>query len=162
MESAERVLSVRKMEARDTAAVLSIQSACPELARWTSRDYSRVAEGEMAGWVAENGEPAGSMVTGFIVARRVASDLEILNFAVTPERRHRGVGAALLNQALAWGATYSAEKTFLEVRVSNLAAIRFYEHHGFEVTGRRPRYYTAPIEDALVLAAPFRTGSSSD
>jgi ribosomal-protein-alanine acetyltransferase len=146
------------MEARDTAAVLSIQAACPEIAQWTLRDYARVAEGEMAGWVADRADSAatGVALTGFIVARRVASDLEILNFAVAPEDRRRGVGEALFGAAVAWGATFGAEKTFLEVRVSNLVAIRFYERHGFEVTGRRPRYYTAPIEDALVLAAPFK------
>jgi ribosomal-protein-alanine N-acetyltransferase len=143
------------MEARDTAAVLSIQSACPEIAQWALRDYTRVVEGEMAGWIAEGGGAASMALSGFIVARRVAGDLEILNFAVAPERRRCGVGDALFQAALAWGATFAAEKTFLEVRVSNLAAIRFYERHGFEVTGRRPRYYTAPIEDALVLAAPL-------
>jgi ribosomal-protein-alanine N-acetyltransferase len=141
------------MEARDTAAVMAIQSACPEIAQWTLRDYSRVAETEMAGWVAEDADSAESLVNGFIVTRRVASDLEVLNFAVLPELRRRGVGAALLEAAMAWGASFAAEKIFLEVRVSNLAAIRFYERHGFKVTGRRQRYYTAPIEDALVLAA---------
>ena len=140
------------MEARDSAAVLSIQAACPEIAQWTLRDYSRVAEGGMEGWVAEIDDAAGLSVAGFIVARRVAGDLEVLNLAVAPARRRHGVGAELLNAVLAWGATFAAEKTFLEVRVSNLAAIRFYERYEFEVTGRRPRYYTAPIEDALVLA----------
>jgi [ribosomal protein S18]-alanine N-acetyltransferase len=142
------------MEARDTTAVLSIQSSCPEIAQWTLRDYSRVAEAEMAGWVAEVCDAAGSIVAGFIVARQVASELEILNFAVAPERRRAGAGGALLDAALGWGAAFATEKAFLEVRVSNLAAIRFYERHGFKVTGRRPRYYTSPIEDALVLVAP--------
>ncbi len=137
------------MQSGDLAAVMSIQSACPEIAQWATRDYARVAEGDMAGWIAE--ETAD--VSGFIVARRVANDLEILNFAVQPGWRHRGIGAALLREVLAWGATFHSEKAFLEVRVSNLAAIRFYEHNGFEVTGRRPHYYTAPIEDALVLTA---------
>ena len=137
------------MQSGDLAAVMSIQSASPEIAQWTTRDYARVAEGDMAGWIAEE---AGD-VSGFIVARRVANDLEILNFAVQPGRRHRGIGAGLLREVLAWGVTFHAEKAFLEVRVSNLAAIRFYEHRGFEVTGRRPRYYTAPMEDALVLTA---------
>jgi ribosomal-protein-alanine N-acetyltransferase len=141
------------MEARDVPAVVSLQSACPEIARWTARDYARVAEGDMAGWIAEEHELAG-----FIVARRVASDLEILNLAVRPEARRRGIGAALLRAATAWGSTFAAEKTFLEVRISNLAAIRFYQRSGFEVTGRRPRYYTAPIEDALVLTASLRLG----
>ncbi len=130
---------------------MAIQSACLEIAQWTTRDYANVVQGMMTGWVAdEKGE-----VDGFIVVRPVAGDLEILNFAVRPERRNRGIGAALLREALAWGATFHAEKAFLEVRVSNLAALRFYEHNRFEVTGRRPRYYSAPIEDALVLAAPL-------
>ncbi len=128
---------------------MTIQSGCPEIAQWTTRDYARVVQGEMTGWVAEEKSEAA----GFIVARRVATDLEILNFAVRPDSRSRGIGAALLRQALDWGATFPGEKAFLEVRASNLAALRFYEHNGFEVTGRRPRYYSSPIEDALVLTA---------
>lgn len=137
------------MQSGDLTAVMSIQSACPEIAQWTTRDYARVVEGDMSGWIAEE----AADISGFIVARRVANDLEILNFAVQPGWRHRGIGAGLLREALAWAATFHAEKAFLEVRVSNLAAIRFYEHNGFEVTGRRSRYYTAPMEDALVLTA---------
>jgi ribosomal-protein-alanine N-acetyltransferase len=141
------------METGDLATVMAIQSACPEIAQWTERDYARVVQGDMPGWIAEeNGE-----VSAFIVARRVGDDLEILNVAVQPARRHCGLGATLLRTALEWGATFQAAKAFLEVRVSNLAAIRFYERNGFEAIGRRPRYYTGPIEDALVLATSFAT-----
>ncbi len=142
-------MSIRPIETPDLPFIMAIQSACPEIAQWTTRDYARVVQGEMAGWTAQE----KNEVAGFIVARRVASDLEILNFAVRPDSRNRGVGVALLRQALDWGATFQGEKAFLEVRASNLAALRFYEHHGFEITGRRPRYYLAPIEDALVLTA---------
>jgi ribosomal-protein-alanine N-acetyltransferase len=142
-------LSIRPIETRDMTSTMEIQSACPEIAQWTTRDYARVVQGDMAGWVAEE----KIEVAGFIVARRVSSDLEILNFAVRPERRNRGIGAALLRQALDWGAAFHAERAFLEVRASNLAALRFYEHNGFEMTGRRPRYYVSPIEDALVFTA---------
>ena len=45
----------------------------------------------------------------------------------------------------------------LEVRASNIAALRFYEHHSFEIAGRRPRYYTAPVEDALLLTATLKS-----
>jgi [ribosomal protein S18]-alanine N-acetyltransferase len=141
-------VSVRAIESRDVEAILAIQSVSPEIAKWTARDYGRVAEGEMAGWVIEE----GNQVTGFLVARRIASDLEILNFAVRPETRKKGAGRTLVGEALAWAKTFGAQKAFLEVRSSNLAALRFYERQGFEVTGRRPRYYAAPIEDALVLA----------
>jgi ribosomal-protein-alanine N-acetyltransferase len=141
---------VRLFTPADVEAVVAIQNACPEIAQWTMWDYDRVARGEMAGWVAED----DGKVTGFLVARRVAADLEILNFAVRPDSRCRGIGAALLRAAQDWGKSFHAEKAILEVRASNLAALRFYERFSFQVAGRRPRYYTAPIEDALLLTAP--------
>jgi ribosomal-protein-alanine N-acetyltransferase len=140
---------IRLLEFRDIEDVLVIQSLCPEIAQWTAWDYHRVAKGEMAGWIAES----KSAIAGFLVARRIASDLEILNFAVKPDERRQGIGGALLEEALRWAKSFDAQRAFLEVRVSNLAALRFYELYHFIVTGRRPRYYTAPIEDALVLAA---------
>lgn len=141
---------LRTLDLRDIEDVLAIQAASPEIAQWSLWDYDRVARGEMAGWVTES---ESGDITGFIVARRIANDLEILNFAVRPTARRQGIGAALLGEALRWGAEFSAGQVFLEVRASNLAALRFYEQHKFQVTGRRPRYYTAPIEDALVLSA---------
>jgi len=141
---------LRTLELRDIEDVLAIQAASPEIAQWSLWDYDRVARGEMAGWVTEN---ESGEITGFIVARRIANDLEILNFAVRPTARRQGIGAALLGEALRWASAFSAAQAFLEVRASNLAALRFYEQHKFQVTGRRPRYYTAPIEDALVLSA---------
>ena len=151
MERAGGIL-IRAIEARDVDPILTVQSLCPEIAQWTGWDYARVAHGEMAGWVAEENDA----IAGFLVARRIASDLEILNVAVRPEARRRGVGTALLQQAFAWGRTFGAEKSLLEVRASNLAALRFYEKHGFEAVGRRKQYYAAPIEDALVLTASLK------
>jgi [ribosomal protein S18]-alanine N-acetyltransferase len=141
--------AIRTLEARDIEEVMAIQSTCPEIAQWTVWDYERVARGEMAGWVVEE----GGAVMGFLVARRVVRDLEILNFAVREEMRRHGMGAALLREALAWALSFQATQAILEVRASNLAALRFYERHKFEVVGRRARYYTAPIEDALLLTA---------
>lgn len=144
-------VQVRALAPADVDAVLAIQAACPEIAQWTMWDYDRVARGEMAGWVGDK----GSEVAGFLVARRAAADLEILNFAVAPDDRRCGVGAVLLRAALDWGKSFHAEKAMLEVRVSNLAALRFYERFEFQVAGRRPRYYAAPVEDALLLTAPI-------
>jgi [ribosomal protein S18]-alanine N-acetyltransferase len=140
---------IRALESRDIDAVLAIQSTCPEIAQWTVWDYHRVARGEMAGWVEEEGRE----LAGFLVARRVSSDLEILNFAVRDAYRRRGIGAELLRSALEWAQSLQVTHAILEVRASNLAALRFYERYKFEVVGRRPRYYTAPIEDALLLTA---------
>jgi [ribosomal protein S18]-alanine N-acetyltransferase len=140
-------MNTRLIEDRDVEDVLEIQWASPEIAQWTAQDYARVVAGEMTGWVAEE----HATVIGFLVARRVLTDLEILNLAVRPDVRRCGVGATLVREALAWGKELRAEKVLLEVRASNLAALHFYERHGFRATGRRPRYYAGPIEDALLL-----------
>jgi [ribosomal protein S18]-alanine N-acetyltransferase len=142
-------LSLRSLEQRDVESVVAIQSACPEIAQWTIWDYSRVARGEMSGWVAEE----GGELAGFLVARQIASDMEILNLAVRASSRRHGTGTLLLRGSLDWGRSLRMEKAFLEVRESNLAALKFYERFGFLVSGSRPRYYTAPIEDALLLTA---------
>jgi ribosomal-protein-alanine acetyltransferase len=152
-------------------AILAIQAACPEIAQWTAWDYDRVARGEMAGWVATQNSNVGAEiadedaaeligkgdvdVAGFLVARRLSTELEILNFAVESDWRRCGIGAELLTAALQWAQTFQATQAILEVRASNLAALHFYERHKFEVVGRRPRYYTAPVEDALLLTAPL-------
>lgn len=149
MEGPTLVLKIRPIEFRDIEAILAVQQASPEVAQWTAPDYARVAAGDMAGWVTEENDA----VTGFLTARRAATDLEILNFAVRAASRRRGLGSSLLRQALAWGAAFGAEKALLEVRASNHAALRFYERHGFREAGRRPRYYAAPVEDALLLTA---------
>jgi [ribosomal protein S18]-alanine N-acetyltransferase len=164
-------LTIRALESRDEEAILAIQAACPEIAQWTAWDYDRVARGEMAGWVATQDSNVGAEiadedaaeligkgdvdVAGFLVARRLSTDLEILNFAVESDWRRCGIGAELLTAALQWAQTFQATQAILEVRASNLAALRFYERHKFEVVGRRPRYYTAPVEDALLLTAPL-------
>jgi len=142
-------VELRRIKSRDVEAILAIQAVCPEVAQWTTWDYERVARGEMAGWVAED---AGQLV-GFLIARQVVNDIEILNLAVQPEARRKRVGTALLTSAIEWGKGFHAESALLEVRASNLAALEFYEKHGFRATGRRPRYYTAPVDDALVLTA---------
>jgi [ribosomal protein S18]-alanine N-acetyltransferase len=142
-------VNLRSLEQRDVEFVLAIQSACPEIAQWTLWDYSRVANGEMSGWVADG----DNEVMGFLVARRVVTDIEILNLAVRPESRRHGIGVQLLQGALDWGRSLPTEKALLEVRASNHAALKFYGRFGFQVSGRRPRYYTAPIEDALLLTA---------
>ena len=141
-------MSIRPVELHDIGEIFAIQSACPELAQWPMADYARVAQGEMAGWVAEE----GAELAGFLVARRVGSDAEILNFAVRAQSRRRGIGKALLREGLAWAGTFSAERLFLEVRASNVAALQFYQRRGFQLAGCRQRYYSDPPEDALVLS----------
>jgi ribosomal-protein-alanine N-acetyltransferase len=141
------IFQPRALASADIQAILAIQSTAPEIAQWSAADYAQVAAGAMAGWVV----PAESGLAGFLVVRRVAGDLEILNFAVLVSARRKGIGSALLRQALGWAKSFSSEKAFLEVRASNQSALDFYLCHHFQISGRRPRYYANPAEDALLL-----------
>jgi len=87
-------------------------------------------------------------IAGFIVIRSVApAEHEILNLAVDPAYRRRGIARALIANVVdemhgAW---------FLEVRESNSAAIRLYLCAGFALAGRRSGYYHDPAEAAIVM-----------
>ena len=94
-----------------------------------------------------------SGVVGYIVARGVADEGEILNLAVGDRYQRRGVGRALVRAALVSLAASGAQTLYLEVRESNDAARRLYEGLGFEILARRKHYYRRPDEAALVLRA---------
>jgi ribosomal-protein-alanine N-acetyltransferase len=149
MESAERDLKLRLMAAGDIDAVVAIQAASPQIAQWTAQDYAKLAAAGMTGWVAE----AEGLIAGFLVARRIASELEVLNLAVRSNARRSGIGHALIQFAFSWGKDFGAKSAFLEVRASNLAALEFYKREQFKETRRRRLYYSNPVEDALVLTA---------
>jgi ribosomal-protein-alanine N-acetyltransferase len=88
---------------------------------------------------------------GFCSCWRVLDEIHINNLAVLPEHRRSGVASALLERALADGAARGSPRATLEVRRSNVAALRLYEKFGFTVTAVRRGYYSQPDEDALVL-----------
>ena len=91
-------------------------------------------------------------VAGYLVARCVLEEAEILNLAVHPDHTRRGLGTALVQDVLGDLGRAGARKVFLEVRVSNAGAQAFYARLGFESKGRRRGYYSDPPEDALILA----------
>ena len=95
-------------------------------------------------------------IAGYIVARLAADEIHINNVAVRPEYRRRGIGGALLKRVLDEGQYLRATTAFLEVRAGNSLAQALYQKYGFRNVGRRPGYYSAPLEDALVMSAPVK------
>ena len=141
-------MTLRPLGPGDVEAIAAILAGSPEAAQWPRAECERAARGQGPGWVEEN----GGGIVGFLVARRAADEIEILNLAVAPEARRKGVARRLVGEALVWGKSSGARRAFLEVRESNRAAIRLYESLGFVGAGRRARYYANPVEDGLLLA----------
>jgi len=147
--------AIRPLEVNDLAAVLEL-AASPGAARWSRADCARACGGDLDGWVATArphlASAAAGGVVGFLVARRMADEMEVLNLAVGAAFRRRGVASRLLEAALQRGRASGAKRVFLEVRGSNAGAIAFYMRLGFARAGLRPQYYSDPPEDALVLS----------
>jgi ribosomal-protein-alanine N-acetyltransferase len=101
-------------------------------------------------------ETNGRTIAGFIVSRDLADEIHVNNVAVRPEFRRHGIGQRLLRAVLEWGREKKAEQAVLEVRAGNIAAQELYRACGFEVIGRRRRYYGAPVEDALLMAVSLK------
>jgi ribosomal-protein-alanine N-acetyltransferase len=84
---------------------------------------------------------SASEPAGFVLARAIAGEAEIVTIAVDPAHQGAGIGAALLRDALETARVAGAEAAFLEVAENNNQAYRLYTRHGFKKIGRRPNYY---------------------
>jgi [ribosomal protein S18]-alanine N-acetyltransferase len=97
---------------------------------------------------------AGDRVVGFAGVWLMVDDAHVTTFGVHPDWRRQGIGRQLMLNVAELSVTIGARRMTLEVRASNEAAQALYHAFGFEIVGRRPRYYTDDGEDALVMTTP--------
>ena len=90
-------------------------------------------------------------IVGYALVSRYVDAWHVMNIAVTPSYRRRGIATTLLERLLEVTAGDPRRGHTLEVRVSNVGAIRLYERLGFQSRGIRRGYYTDNREDALVM-----------
>lgn len=94
-------------------------------------------------------------ICGYIAVREVLGECSVSNLAVCAGCRRQGIGTTLLQAAMQAAKVRGCVLITLEVRISNIAAIRLYTHQGFAQVGRRPAFYRNPTEDALLLTHYF-------
>jgi [ribosomal protein S18]-alanine N-acetyltransferase len=90
-------------------------------------------------------------LVGYLVISRYVDAWHVMNVAVAPEHRRRGIATTLLERLFELTAGRGRRGYTLEVRVSNTDAIRLYEQLGFRSRGVRRGYYTDNREDALIM-----------
>ncbi len=93
----------------------------------------------------------GPLLAGYLVAWFVYDEAHLGNIAVRPELRRRGVATRLMRRLLKEAETRSVRRMTLEVRVSNIEAIRIYRGFGFKAISIRRGYYVDNREDAFVM-----------
>ncbi len=138
---------ITRMENEDAAAVAELEKKCFS-DPWTEaglKDSLKRATYRML-TAKENGN-----VVGYIGAYMAADELNITNVAVDPQYRRQGIGEKLLDEMIRLAEQNRMTTIYLEVRISNQAAISLYRKAGFDNAGIRKNFYDNPKEDAKIM-----------
>ena len=141
-------LTIRRMTVEDVPAAHGIDVSSFTLP-WPERSLRfEVTDNPAARcWVAElDGRLAGMLILWMIV-----DEAHIATIATHPSYRQRGIASNLLVEALKSAYADGARSALLEVRAGNQAAQEMYRKFGFEIVGRRERYYKDNHEDAVLM-----------
>ena len=149
-------LELRALDERDLDALEHIERLSYP-SPWSRAMFA--AELQKPGGLALGAYRDPNVLIGYAIVSRYVDAWHLMNIAVAPEFRRRGIGEALLERLFEVTAGDPRRGYTLEVRVSNADAIRLYERLGFEARGIRRGYYTDNREDALIM---WREAASSE
>lgn len=142
-----REMVIRRMRSGDVEIVTELEHICFKDA-WTDKHFRREVENGVVSVpiVAEiNGE-----IVGYIVPWFIEDEIHIVNVAVSPLHRRQSIAKHLIGLVLQEGQKQGSVYAYLEVRISNFAAIHLYQKFGFSEAGIQKKYYQDE-EDALVM-----------
>jgi ribosomal-protein-alanine N-acetyltransferase len=152
---------VRAGVAGDLAGVVALERATVEAPHWGEAEYAALVDGGETGYVrrclfvAE----AEGVVIGFAVGKVVGDLAELESVAVDLRARLGGVGRALCGAVIDWCRGEGAVAMELEVRAASGGAIGLYRGLGFVSVGRRPGYYSGPVDDAVLMRLDLMSGA---
>jgi [ribosomal protein S18]-alanine N-acetyltransferase len=140
-------IEIRRLELRDLNAIEEIERSSYPTPWSRSMFASELAKPSSLCLGAFEGDG----LIGYLIISRYVDAWHVMNVAVDPDHRGRGIARMLFDELFARTAEDGGRGYTLEVRVSNDAAIRLYERLGFRSKGVRRGYYTDNREDALVM-----------
>ena len=139
-----RFLEMKSVHVPQVAALEKLCFADP----WSENSVASELNNDLALWLVAMNDDT---VVGYIGSQTVAGETDVMNIAVHPDWRRRGIAQSLIECLVVELKNRGSEALMLEVRASNAPAIALYEKLGFRQVGRRPNYYRNPKEDALIL-----------
>jgi ribosomal-protein-alanine N-acetyltransferase len=142
-------IGIRRIELRDLAAIERIERASYPTPWSRSMFAGEIAKPSSICIGAF--DPHGDGLVGYLIVSRYVDAWHVMNIAVDPDHRRRGIAGRLLTELFARTGDDGHRGYTLEVRVSNGDAIRLYEKLGFRSRGVRRGYYTDNREDALIM-----------
>lgn len=140
-------MNIEPMALVHTPQVAQLEKLCfPD--PWSLRSVTSELDNPLSHWLVAL---EGDLVVGYVGSQTVLDETDMMNIAVHPDFRRRGIARALVEALVQELAQRGSHSLTLEVRASNLAAQNLYRTLGFASVGRRPRYYFNPREDAEIL-----------
>ncbi len=141
------MITIREMQLGDTFSIAELEKECFSMP-WPQQAVASELTNPLSLWlVAEN----DGCFAGYVGSQAVLDEADMMNIAVSPAFRRKGVAQRLVLELVDRLAANAVRCLTLEVRASNESAISLYEKLGFIQVGRRPSYYQKPKEDALIL-----------
>lgn len=140
-------MTITQMGREHVAQVAELEKVCFS-DPWSEKSVASELENELALWLVAL---EGDTVAGYVGSQTVMGETDMMNIAVAPAFRRKGIARALIQALLRELARRGSRCLTLEVRASNAPARALYESLGFAQVGRRPNYYRNPKEDALIL-----------
>lgn len=140
-------MRIVKMQPEHVAAVAEMERQCFS-DPWSEKSVASELDNPLSLWLIAE---ADGVVAGYVGSQTVLDSADMMNLAVSPSFRRQGIGERLVNSLTEALAEKGVKTLLLEVRISNEPAKELYHKLGFEIVGKRPRYYEKPREDALIL-----------
>lgn len=119
---------------------------------WSMNSISSELHNPLSAWLVAVDE---GVVCGYVGSQSVLDGADMMNIAVHPDYRKRGIGSTLIEKLIVLLKEKNVISLSLEVRASNETAIGLYHKMGFEIIGKRPGYYRNPREDAYIMRKEF-------
>jgi ribosomal-protein-alanine acetyltransferase len=154
---------IQPAERSDLDAILALERATENAPHWPISAYSAVLDDPKAQRCLFVAQTKGQL-TGFAVGLINPAAAELESVVVAANSRRSGIGRALCKAVLDWTHSQGATEVILEVRAASAGAIALYASLGFTETGRRPRYYHDPEDDAVLMRLQLdmpKTGGDS-
>ena len=141
------MIEIKKLTAAHVDAVAQLETICFSTP-WSSNSIANELINPLSLWLVAEED---GILLGYIGSQTVMDEADMMNVAVEPSARRRGVAERLVSRLVCDLGCLGVKHLTLEVRVSNEPAIALYNKLGFVQVGRRPNYYRNPKEDALIL-----------
>ena len=141
------MIAIQVMNESHVAQVAELEKCC-FTAPWSENSIRYELTNPISLWLVavEDGK-----LLGYVGSQSVMGEADMMNVAVEPESRRRGIGRRLVEDLVQALKDRQVNSLTLEVRASNKPAKALYDQLGFLQIGRRPNYYRNPKEDALIL-----------